>query len=64
MKNEKGGKQAPLKKEQLYSEEGFIRYCRYDYLNNQKLDCVTKEFLKAAEADGFLQPLLQIEEEV
>lgn len=64
MKNKNGDGLPPVKKEQLLSEKAFIHHCIYDYHNNRKLEEIKPDFLRAAEADGFLKPLLQVEEEV
>ncbi|MDP2638165.1 MAG: hypothetical protein Q8P26_03835 [Candidatus Levybacteria bacterium] len=50
-------------KDQLLPERAFIDYCRLDYHHNLKLD-INIEFLRAAEADNFLHPLLMVKENV
>lgn len=64
MKNKNGDGLPPVKKEQLYSERAFIQHCIHDYHHNRKLDDINEAFLRAAESDGFLEPLAQFEEEV
>lgn len=54
----------PVDKEQLFSEKTFIEYCEFDYHRHHKLNNINSSFLRAAEADGFLKPLLQIEEDI
>lgn len=59
--------QRPIIREQLFSEEEFIRYCndsndnRVGYYGKLRVR-VGSAFLRAAEKDGFLSPLLMIEE--
>lgn len=57
----KNNKDIPLsvQQKQLLSEKDFLYFCKYDYLNGVKLDNITSEFLRAAEKDRFLEPLLQ-----
>ena len=55
-----------IKKEQLLSKEAFIRYCISDEASihtTTKLD-IDQKFLKAAEKDGFIKPLLRLKEKV
>src|SRR3989344_4808611 len=47
--------------DQLLSERAFIRFCNDDYIGHKKLD-INPDFLRAAEADKFLFPLLQVKE--
>jgi hypothetical protein len=64
----------PIHKEHLYTEDYFIRYCHRDELNGNKFDIeITPMFLRAAEKDGLIIPLIiekqkrkkgEIEEEV
>lgn len=63
MKNKNGKIFSSLKKEQLLTENAFIQYCNFDYLNNQKLS-INNDFLRAAETDHFIHPLLQNEETI
>ncbi len=42
--------------EQLLTKDAFLRHCKSDYLSGLKLD-INKDFLVAAEKDGFLRPL-------
>lgn len=63
MKNKNGDGLPSVRKEQLFSEKAFIRHCIYDYHQNRKLDDINESFLRAAESDGFLEPLLQVEED-
>lgn len=64
MKNKNGDDLPPVKKDQLYSEKAFIRHCVYDFHQKRKLEDINESFLRGAESDGFLEPLLQVEEEV
>ena len=52
-----------IKKEQLLSEQAFISYCNRDEASSHttKLD-IDQKFLKAAEKDGFIKPLLKSKE--
>ena len=63
MKNKNGGGLPPVKKDQLFSWRAFIQHCTYDYHQSQKLDGINETFLRAAETDGFLEPLFQVEED-
>jgi hypothetical protein len=59
-------KKALIKKEQLLNRQRFIGYCRFDHSSTRatfKLD-VDERFLLAAEQDGFLKPLLIVEEKI
>ncbi len=51
-------------KEKLLSEKSFIEFCKYDYSRTEKINNVDESFLRAAESDGFLEPLLQVKEKV
>lgn len=57
------GKLPPPNIDQLLTEDGFIRHCTSDFHHTRKIDGVSKAFLQAAEADRFLEPLLQAEGE-
>ncbi|MGB9726690.1 MAG: hypothetical protein ACPLXB_01175 [Minisyncoccia bacterium] len=64
MKNE--NVKSEIKKEQLLSEQAFINYCNYDEANIHgvrisRLD-IDQRFIKAAEKDGFIKPLLKLKE--
>lgn len=48
-----------IRLDQLLTKEGFLRSCRLDYHSNIKLD-INKDFLDAAEKDGFLKPLTKV----
>lgn len=64
MKDE--NKRALIKKEQLLNRQRFIGFCGFDKASTRatvKLD-VDERFLLAAEQDGFLRPLLIIDEKV
>jgi len=66
MKNE--NVKSKIKKEQLLSEQTFINYCGYDEANihggrTSRLD-IDQKFIKAAEKDGFIKPLLKSKESV
>lgn len=50
-----------VKQGQLLSERAFIRFCNDDYIEHKKLD-INQDFLRVAEADNFLFPLLQVKE--
>jgi len=52
-----------VKKEQLFTEKSFLRFCNYDYHQTCKLD-INADFLRAAEKDNFIHPLLQIKENI
>ncbi len=54
-----------VKQEQLYKEERFIDYCNFDAYRKKKIDAlIGADFLKAAEKDGLLIPLLKKKEDV
>jgi hypothetical protein len=64
MKNE--NVKSEVKKEQLLSEQAFINYCNYDEANIHggrvsRLD-IDQRFIRAAEKDGFIKPLLKTKE--
>jgi len=66
MKNE--NVKSEIKKEQLLSEQAFINYCGYDEASihggrTSRLD-IDQRFIKAAEKDGFIKPLLKSKESV
>lgn len=58
-------KEYPLKKEQLRVERRFIEYCNYDAYTKKKIGVlIESNFLRAAEEDGLLVPLLKLKEKV
>ncbi len=64
MNNEE--KKAAIKKDQLLSRQGFISHCTYDDASvhtARKLD-IDEIFLAAAEKDGFIKPVLKVEENI
>lgn len=63
MNNNNDGNYRPVIKEQLLPLRAFIEYCSYDYHRNKILDCVDEKFIRAAELDGFLKPLLEVKED-
>jgi len=48
----------PIIKDQLMPEQGFIRFCNDGYAGSDKRLKVTSEFIKAAQKDGLIAPLL------
>ena len=55
-----------IKKEQLLSEQAFINYCNYDEASihggrTSRLD-IDQRFIRAAEKDEFIKPLLKLKE--
>ena len=63
MKNKNDVITSDIKIDQLLPERSFIEYCNFDYHRQHKLN-INQEFLRAAEADNFLFPLLQRSEVV
>jgi len=53
-----------IKKEQLFPEKSFIDYCKFNYSRGEKIRNIDESFLKAAESDKFLEPLLRVKEKV
>lgn len=55
-----------IKKDQLLPERSFIGFCNYDEASSHttsRLD-INQQFLRAAEKDGFIKPLLKIKESI
>jgi hypothetical protein len=54
-------KNKALNKDQLHSEDGFIRYCTMGYNEQTRRLGTTQEFLAAAEREGLIIPMLEEE---